>query len=65
LSFTNSLYNKQSGKYFKLATDSGLEKTATSHNFVMITEHNITYTTVNFPELVGANLLNIQHCMQG
>jgi len=66
LTFANSLFIKQSGKYFKLFTDSGLVKTVQSHDFgmIIITEHNITYRTVTFPKLADANLLNIQHSMQ-
>jgi hypothetical protein len=67
LTVTNSLFIKQSGKYFKLFINSGLEKIVQSRDFgmIIITEHNITYRTATFPELVDANRLNIQHSMQG
>jgi hypothetical protein len=56
-------------KYFKLFKGNGLDKIEKWRDFRTRndTERNIysTYTTVTFPELVGANLFDMQHSTRG
>ena len=54
-------------KYFKLFTHSGIGKNAQSHDFraVVLLNTIFTGTVVTFTELVGADMLNIQHSMKG